>query len=332
MKFDENQQEARKKGRGAALTQTQQRWVDMQRMIVSKKPDLFLTPPKNKIRRFVFWLVREWGDGMYFDFIILTFIMANIITMAMVYEGSSNTYDNILTDVNYLFTAVFISELITKVIAVGFKNYWRDGWNKFDAFVVTSSLIDILVSILGNSLSFLRIGPQLIRVIRVLRVTRLFKLIRKLKGIQKILWVLFLSMPAILNLLALLFLVYFIFSVLAVFLFQNAIQGIHIDNDLVSFRNFGIAMLTLFRCSTGEDWYKIMYDTWRPTLCSDGSQDCGQRKNKNYLIYFINLTFYFLRISLGTSVLGCIYDDCSICDGEHVDVGYDPRIRKLLFQ
>ena len=279
MKFDENQQEAKKKGRGAALTQAQQRWVDMQRMIVSKKPDLFLTPPKNKIRKAAFYLIKEWGDGIYFDLIILFFILANIFTMAMVYEGSSDSYDSNLTNINYLFTAIFIFEAIIKIIGVGVLNYWRDGWNKFDAFVVTSSLVDILVTILGSSLSFLRIGPQLIRVVRVLRVTRLFKLVRKLKGIQKILWVLYLSMPAILNLIALLFLVYFIFSVLAVFLFQNITQGVVINSELVSFRNFGIAMLTLFRCSTGEDWYKIMYDTWNPILCSDGTQTCGQRKS-----------------------------------------------------
>ena len=277
MKFDENQQEARKKGIGAVLTTAQLKWIEMQRMIVSTKPDLFLTPPSKRIRRAAFFLVKEWGDGYYFDFIILAFILGNIATMGMTYEGSSDTYDTRLTYVNYMFTAIFFLEAIIKITAIGLRNYWKDSWNKFDAFIILSSSVDIVISLLGTSLSFLRIGPQIIRVIRVLRVTRLLKLVRSLKGIQKILWVLYLSMPAILNLLALLFLVFFIFSVLAVFLFQNVTRGDIIDPDYVNFSNFGNALLTLFRCSTGEDWYKVMNDTWKPTLCSDGTQNCGQR-------------------------------------------------------
>ena len=294
MKFDENQREAKKKGRGAALTPAQQRWVDMQRLIISKKPITFIPTPKNKIRAYAYYLTRKWGDGLYFDSIILVFILANIITMAVTYEGSSPTYDDNLTNVNYMFTAIFILEAILKITGIGLLNYWADGWNKFDSFVIVSSLIDIAVSLVGTSLSFLRIGPQLIRVVRVLRVTRLFKLVRKLKGIQKILWVLWLSMPAVLNLLALLFLVYFIFSVLAVFLFQNITKGLVIDNRMVNFQNFGIAMLTLFRCSTGEDWYKIMNDTWGPIMCSDGTNTCGSNIAPIFWIVFMMVSQYVM--------------------------------------
>ena len=27
-----------------------------------------------------------------------------------------------------------------------------------------------------------------------------------------------------------------------------------------NFWNFGMAMITLFRCSTGENWHKVMFD------------------------------------------------------------------------
>lgn len=293
MKFTENQAET-KKGQGKLLTENQQKWVEMQRMIIAKKPLVTIPPPKNKFRNWAYRVTREWGDGMYFDFIVLIFILANIATMAMTYEGTSDAFDNNLTNINYMFTAVFIAEALFKILGIGFRYYFRDGWNKFDMFVIASSVIDILVSLVGTSFSFLRIGPQLIRVVRVLRVTRLFKLVRQLKGIQKILLVLYLSLPAILNLIALLFLVYFIFSVLAVFLFQNITKGIDIDNNYVNFSNFGIAMLTLFKCSTGENWYRIMYDTVNPILCSDGTQSCGQC-NPNILIF--HTEFFFTAIA-----------------------------------
>lgn len=62
------------------------------------------------------------------------------------------------------------------------------------------------------------------------------------------------------NVLILLFLIYFIFAVLAVFLFDGVkINDPEFQNELFSFENFHLALMTLFRCSTGEDWPTFMY-------------------------------------------------------------------------
>jgi hypothetical protein len=59
-----------------------------------------------------------------------------------------------------------------KLIAFG-KSYFHNNWNVFDFLVVVASVIDlVLVYSDQNSLTFLRIGPQLARVLRVLRVSR----------------------------------------------------------------------------------------------------------------------------------------------------------------
>mgnify|MGYP000853968842 CR=1 FL=1 len=279
MKFDEKQKEERKKGRGAVLTAAQQRWIEMQRIIVSAKPDFFLTPPDNVFRKMAFRIAREWGNGTYLDLFVLAVIIANIISMAMHYEGSTTSFTNRLTTVSYVVTGVFIAEAVIKLAAVGFQFYWKDGWNRLDVIVIVASVVDIIVGVLGTDVTFLRVGPQLVQIFRVLRILRLLKILRNFRGIQKILWVIYLSLPAILNQLALLFLAFFIFTLLAVYLFQGVVQGITISPYRGNFSNFGNALLTLFRCSTGEDWYKVMYDTWHPMLCSDGTQDCGQRKS-----------------------------------------------------
>jgi len=69
---------------------------------------------------------------------------------------------------------------------------------------------------------------------------------------------------------------------------------VKIDNHYVNFSNFGIAMITLFRCSTGEDWYKIMYDTSNPVLCSDGTQSCGQIIAPLFWIAFMMVAQYIM--------------------------------------
>jgi hypothetical protein len=149
-------------------------------------------------------------------------IVLNILTMAMAYEGSKPLYDNTLENINYAFTAVFILESLLKFIALGVKGFCVSGWNRFDLFVVLSSIVDILMNVIGSStISFLRVGPQLARIVRVLRVTRLLKLVKSMRGLQKLIETLIFSLPSLVNVGALLFLVFFIFSILGWFMFKD---------------------------------------------------------------------------------------------------------------
>ena len=66
---------------------------------------------------------------------------------------------------------------------MGFMTFISSGWNKFDLFVVCSSIIDLIMNSMGNGIAFLRVGPQLARIMRVLRVTRLMKLVKSMQGL-----------------------------------------------------------------------------------------------------------------------------------------------------
>lgn len=81
---------------------------------------------------------------------------------------------------------------------------------------------------------------------------------------------------------ALVLLVFFIYSVLGVFLFSEVKQGI-IINDLNNFQNFGMAMILMIRCSTGENCWAVMFDCNKlEPYCTPGV-DCGSSE-----IYSIN--------------------------------------------
>lgn len=244
------------------LTPEQERWLDFQKMIASAKTDFtsYLLP-KNKYRI----KINDIINHQKFEIFIMTCIVLNIVTMALTYEGSPASYDTVLENINYFFTSVFILECIMKFVGLGVRAFWYSGWNRFDLFVVISSIIDILMSTIGTSLfSFLRVGPQLARILRVMRVSRLLKLIKSLKGIQKLLETLSLALPSLLNVGALLMLAYFIFAVLGVFLFKDIKKGKIID-EYNNFGNFHNAMILLFSCSTGESWWSFMFDTLKET-------------------------------------------------------------------
>lgn len=255
------EQEKEKGARFILLNNDQMKWIMIQDLVQTDTPKFeILQEPSSKWRKCIFTLVNH----PLFEGIIMLCIILNIFTMGMAYEGQSESYTSILRYINLMFTSIFVFECILKLIGLG-PQYFLITWNNFDFSIVLASIVDFLMDLLGNSFSSaLRVGPQIVRVLRVLRVSRLFKLMRakQLEGINKIIKTLIFSFPSLMNVMLLLFLIYFIFSVLAVFLFTSYAKvdyDLNYNNNIANFNNFHSALLTLFRCSTGEDWPMFMY-------------------------------------------------------------------------
>ena len=62
--------------------------------------------------------------------------------MALDHEGASPGTMSFLKVSNYIFTAVFFLEAVLKLYVYRWA-YFKTAWNKFDFFVVASSLIDL---------------------------------------------------------------------------------------------------------------------------------------------------------------------------------------------
>ena len=78
-----------------------------------------------------------------FNYIITTVIVVNIIVLASTAYGESTKFTNAKEDCNYMFTAIFITEAAIKITGLGWGNYWRSGWNKFDFFLILMAIVDI---------------------------------------------------------------------------------------------------------------------------------------------------------------------------------------------
>ena len=57
-------------------------------------------------------------------------------------------------------------------------------------------------------------------------------------------------------------------------MFRKVVEGDFIDK-YNNFSNFGTAMLTLFRCATGEDWGMIMFDLSKQEPDCVPDKTCG---------------------------------------------------------
>ena len=91
--------------------------------------------------------------------------------------------------------------------------------------------------------------------LRLLRLMRLLKLVGKVKQLQLIVMGLINGLRAVWYILVLMLLIFYLFAVMGVDAFRK--------NDPFHFGSVGVAMLTLFRMSTLEDWSDIMFLTYR---------------------------------------------------------------------
>ena len=177
-------------------------------------------------------------------------------------------------------------EMYLKMRAFSYR-YFETTWNKFDFFIVMSSLIDMVLSLTPSSgNSALSVGPQIARILRVLRVTRVIRLANKNKGLQALMATITLSTGPLMNVFGLLMLVMFIFSILAVFFFGEVREGRFI-NEYRNYNDFGQSFLTLFVISTGENWNGLMYDCIdTPPNCVPG-KTCGTSLAPIFYIIFV---------------------------------------------
>ncbi|KAI4899043.1 hypothetical protein NFI96_001213, partial [Prochilodus magdalenae] len=103
--------------------------------------------PKNKLSfQYRMW---QFVVSPPFEYSIMALIALNTIVLMMKYHEAPELYDQVLKNLNIVFTILFFMECILKMIAFGVRNYFRDAWNIFDFVSILGSITDILVTELG---------------------------------------------------------------------------------------------------------------------------------------------------------------------------------------
>ena len=98
-----------------------------------------LNTPQEGTLRYKAW---KLVTSKKFDFGIMICIVLNMFSMALSYEGATENWNLFLEITNYIFTAIFFLECAFKLYTYR-RAYFSNNWNKFDFFVVVSSLVDI---------------------------------------------------------------------------------------------------------------------------------------------------------------------------------------------
>ena len=248
---------------------------------------------------------------------------------------------------NIIFTTVYIIEMILKMIGFGPRQYFQDGWNSFDFTLVMLSILDLVLSAFsGSDLPF---PAPLIRVLRLFRVVRILRIIKTAKKLRAIIMTVVISVPALVNIGTLIMLMLFIYAVFCVELFSfvnytpgnwgeasgggtrgpayknhsdyffsyRSNYGNYITRH-ANFENFGMALLTLARCVTGESFNGIMHDvmgkswgdnrlrcceTCGPIIDSDTTSSCGDTLMALVVFLSFQMIMAYIIMSLAIGVI-----------------------------
>uniref|UniRef100_UPI00358F5E64 voltage-dependent T-type calcium channel subunit alpha-1G-like n=1 Tax=Myxine glutinosa TaxID=7769 RepID=UPI00358F5E64 len=200
----------------------------------------------------------------YLDLFISITIGLNVVSMAMEHYKQPANLGLALKYCNYLFTFVFVIEAALKLFAFGLWRFFKERWNQLDVAIVLLSIMGITLEEMKAALP---INPTIIRIMRVLRIARVLKLLKMAKGMRALLDTVVQALPQVGNLGLLFMLLFFIYAALGVELFGelecSVTQPCEGLGRHATFKNFGMAFLTLFRVSTGDNWNGIMKDTLR---------------------------------------------------------------------
>ncbi|XP_055365244.1 voltage-dependent T-type calcium channel subunit alpha-1I-like isoform X2 [Betta splendens] len=242
----------------------------------------------------------------YLDVFITIIIFTNLLTMSMEHYNQPQYLEEILKYCNYVFTVVFVIEAILKLIAFGLQRFFKERWNQLDLAIVLLSIMGITLEEIDLNAS-LPINPTIIRIMRVLRITRVLKLLKMATGMRALLDTVMQALPQVGNLGLLFMLLFFIYAALGVELFgklecsdDNPCEGL---SRHATFDNFGMAFLTLFRVSTGDNWNGIMKDTLRE--CRPQDRHCLSYLPLISPVYFVTfvLTAQFVLVNVVVAVL-----------------------------
>uniref|UniRef100_A0A3B4AH69 Sodium channel protein n=1 Tax=Periophthalmus magnuspinnatus TaxID=409849 RepID=A0A3B4AH69_9GOBI len=203
-----------------------------------------------KIKHIVYLIVMD----PFVDLAITICIVLNTLFMAMEHYPMTPHFQDVLATGNLVFTGIFAGEMFAKLIAMDPYYYFQEGWNCFDGFIVTLSLVELgLADVEGLS------------VLRSFRLLRVFKLAKSWPTLNMLIKIIGNSVGALGNLTLVLAIIVFIFAVVGMQLFgksyKDCVCKIAPDCELPRWHmnDFFHSFLIVFRVLCGE-WIETMWD------------------------------------------------------------------------
>ncbi|XP_071784403.1 voltage-dependent L-type calcium channel subunit alpha-1D-like isoform X3 [Asterias amurensis] len=238
-------------------------------------------------------MCRQAVKSQAFYWIVIIMVFLNTIILASEHYNQPKWLEGFQDIGNFLFVVIFTVEMIIKMYSLGFQGYFVSLFNRFDCFVVCSSLLEVVLMYA----EVIQLGISVLRCVRLLRV---FKVTRYWASLRNLVASLLNSMRSIASLLLLLFLFILIFALLGMQLFGGRFNFADTkEKPRSNFDNFWQSLFTVFQILTGEDWNVVMYDGIR---AYGGVQSMGIVASVYFMILYICGNYILLNVFLAIAV------------------------------
>ena len=175
--------------------------------------------------------MKAFVESSHFRNFIMTLIVINAITLGLeTYPYEGDWFTTWLPMLDRIIVGVFVVEIALKLIAYRHR-FFLSGWNWFDLFVITVSVIPA-----AGSFS----------VLRALRIVRAFRLFSVMPDLRKVVEALLNAIPGMGAVIAVLGLMFYVSAVMATKLYGEAVPE--------RFGTLGDSAFALFQVMTLEGW------------------------------------------------------------------------------
>jgi len=221
------------------------------------------------------------------DKIMLILVVINTIT---IFIGGYGIAATVFLWIDSFFTLLFLFEALVKIRVYGWKEYWKEGWNRFD-FIITLVAIPSLMNIFADT----GVATNVLLSLRSLRIFKSFRLLKFIPDINGLLKGIGLAMKA-----SLIVTIAFVVLLLIISILSSTLFG-RIAPDL--FGDPGVSLFTIFRLFTGDGWSEI------PTQIAENSTELTGR-----IVRIVFAILFFVGGILGLSLVNSIFVDAMAGD------------------
>ncbi|KAI5607630.1 calcium channel, voltage-dependent, L type, alpha 1S subunit, a isoform X1, partial [Silurus asotus] len=236
---------------------------------------------------------RVWVKSKLFYWLVFLLVFFNTLVIATEHHQQTQALTDFQESSNKALLCLFAVEMVLKMYTLGLPSYFMSLFNRFDCFVVSVGLLEIILVHMGV------MSTMGISVMRCIRLLRLIKVTKYWTSLSNLVASLLNSVRSIASLLLLLFLFIVIFALLGMQVFGGKFNFPDQKIRRSNFDNFPQALITVFQILTGEDWNSVMYDG---IMAHGGPVIPGILVSIYFIILFICGNYILLNVFLAIAV------------------------------
>ncbi|KAI1893156.1 hypothetical protein AGOR_G00141010 [Albula goreensis] len=182
-----------------------------------------------------------WVKSKVFYWLVILLVFLNTLAIATEHHHQPEALTTVQDIANKVLLSLFAVEMFLKMYALGLPAYFMSLFNRFDCFVVSVGILELIL--VGLNV----MTPLGISVLRCIRLLRLFKVTKYWTSLSNLVASLLNSVRSIASLLLLLFLFIVIFSLLGMQVFGGKFNFPDQEVRRSNFDNFPQALISVFQ-------------------------------------------------------------------------------------